>query len=253
MIHLLSIGTLPVAMEVFPAHRHESHWELIYYTQGNGNLSAHGKTHPFAPGRLFCVPPKIIHEERALGGFNNFHLSVEGLELENALIVFDDNAEGDLHAMFSQMHRVFHLKQERWESVLDGLLHALHQTMLSWSGRHRNPYVERFESQLIANLSNCNFSVGQAMKDFPLAPDYFRILFRQETGLSPVQYLTQLRIRHAERLLAGGGADVRIGDIAYMCGYVDSFYFSRIFSKHVGVSPTHYAERARIEGAPPVC
>lgn len=62
--------------------------------------------------------------------------------------------------------------------------------------------------------------------------------FRKYTGNTPLQFLIDIRLNHAMNLLKT--TDCTIGEISVMIGYDNPLYFSRLFSKHVGVSPREY-------------
>lgn len=63
-------------------------------------------------------------------------------------------------------------------------------------------------------------------------------LFRQQTGLSPTAYLIGLRMEHACYLLLN--TDMSVKQIGASVGYEDPQFFSKLFKKHVGVSPLQY-------------
>lgn len=67
---------------------------------------------------------------------------------------------------------------------------------------------------------------------------YFRRLFRESVGTSPIVYAHELRIKRAKELL-GGDYD-SLSDIAQSLGYSGIYDFSRDFKSHVGVSPSKY-------------
>lgn len=69
-----------------------------------------------------------------------------------------------------------------------------------------------------------------------LSIPHFSRLFRQQTGYSPTDYFIHLKIQRALSLLLLSSKTVR--EIAMMVGYTDPYYFSRLFKKTVGVSPT---------------
>ncbi|MHB8128188.1 MAG: helix-turn-helix domain-containing protein, partial [Mobilitalea sp.] len=75
-----------------------------------------------------------------------------------------------------------------------------------------------------------------------ISPYYFSKLFKEETGENFIEYLTNIRIEKAKKLLQN--RDVSIKNICVDTGYSDPNYFSRIFKKQVGVTPTEYRERA---------
>jgi len=67
--------------------------------------------------------------------------------------------------------------------------------------------------------------------------------FRKETGSSLTNFIQQTRIREAIRLF--NTTDFSVSDIAIMVGYQDFSYFSKIFSKHTGMSPSEYKKHQR--------
>lgn len=68
----------------------------------------------------------------------------------------------------------------------------------------------------------------------------FSDIFKEVTGLSPVKYLVEYRLKEAKRLLKF--SNYTISEIADMTGYNDCFYFSKTFKKNVGVCPRKYRE-----------
>jgi two-component system response regulator YesN len=73
---------------------------------------------------------------------------------------------------------------------------------------------------------------------FNVNANYISQLFRKETGATFTQYVTGLRIEHACRLLSG--TDLPINEVAEQAGYSDYFYFSRIFKRAKGTTPSSY-------------
>lgn len=65
----------------------------------------------------------------------------------------------------------------------------------------------------------------------------FAYLFERHTGLSPIQYLTEIRIRRAKILLQSGYS---VAEVSEKVGYIDHFYFSRVFKKQTGISPSKF-------------
>jgi len=71
---------------------------------------------------------------------------------------------------------------------------------------------------------------------------YFSRVFKKDTGLSFVRYLTNLRLERVKELLSGD-ADLTIGEIADSVGFESANYLSAVFKKWYGVSPTEYRQR----------
>ncbi len=81
---------------------------------------------------------------------------------------------------------------------------------------------------------------GQVAHAVHLSPGYFSRLFRQEQGVTFSGYLTSLRLQKAQQLLRTSA--LSIGEIAAQVGYSDPNYFSRVFSKTYGMSPSEFRE-----------
>lgn len=73
-----------------------------------------------------------------------------------------------------------------------------------------------------------------------LSKSHFLRLFKEQTGYSPVDYFIHLKLQHACMLLSVTRQTIR--EISLAVGYEDPYYFSRIFKKVVGVSPSQYRE-----------
>lgn len=71
--------------------------------------------------------------------------------------------------------------------------------------------------------------------------------FKDSTGMTPVDYWTRLRVDQAQELLAATGCSVT--EVAMRCGFCSSQYFSTVFRKYAGVTPTDY--RATLRKSPP--
>lgn len=69
---------------------------------------------------------------------------------------------------------------------------------------------------------------------------YLSKLFRKHTGTNFTEYLTQLRVDYAKKLLAAG--EMSIKEVAYAAGFNSQSYFSKIFKKYAGVAPSEYKE-----------
>jgi AraC-like DNA-binding protein len=72
-------------------------------------------------------------------------------------------------------------------------------------------------------------------EQFQLTPQYVNALFRRELGVTPVEFLNHLRVEKAMTLRRGG---MNVKDTAEAVGFSDAFYFSKVFKRIRGVSPS---------------
>ena len=71
----------------------------------------------------------------------------------------------------------------------------------------------------------------------------FYKLFREEYGMTPLEYRDRLLMRRAVMLLDSG--EISVGEVASMLGFDSVAYFSRFFKKHQGESPSEYMKKHR--------
>lgn len=100
---------------------------------------------------------------------------------------------------------------------------------------HAKQYIE--ENYTLA------ITIEQLARAAEFSPKYFGDLFKKKYGKSVMEYVGELRMQQAKRLMAEN--DTRLRDIAHRVGYVDEFYFSRKFKKLIGTSPTLYMSSRR--------
>ncbi|MCI8994198.1 MAG: helix-turn-helix domain-containing protein [Lachnospiraceae bacterium] len=92
--------------------------------------------------------------------------------------------------------------------------------------------------QIIEGRYATDLSIEKIAKELHYSPNYFGQLFKAETGMSVNEYINQVRIQKAKRMLLEGG--YRIGQIAERVGFGDQQYFARVFKKVVGCMPSEY-------------
>jgi len=88
-------------------------------------------------------------------------------------------------------------------------------------------YHKKITGESIENALETNF-------------DYLNRLFKKCMGITIFQYLNTLRINRAKELLVA--TDMKLYEIAPLVGFKDEFYFSKLFKKYTGVSPSSYAK-----------
>lgn len=78
------------------------------------------------------------------------------------------------------------------------------------------------------------------------SPSYFSNIFKHQTGHSPLNYFSMMKVQRVCQLL--DQTDMRLNQICFKVGIDDSYYLSRLFSKQMGMSPTEYRQRRGVGG-----
>jgi AraC-like DNA-binding protein len=113
-------------------------------------------------------------------------------------------------------------RSERYENKVDTIVAALEYIQLHYAKE---------------------LCVSELAQQFGMERRRFSYLFEQLTGLTPIQYITEYRIRRAKELLRI--SNFSIAKIAEEVGYLDSFYFSRVFKKLTKMPPSIYRKQQK--------
>ena len=104
-----------------------------------------------------------------------------------------------------------------------------------------NPYlgvIKQAKETIEQRYADPNLMLNDVAACVNLSPSYFSMVFSQETGSSFKDYLTGVRIQKARELLRM--TRLKAAEIADRVGYSDSHYFSYVFKKNTGLSPTEF-------------
>ncbi len=100
--------------------------------------------------------------------------------------------------------------------------------------------VSKVKSYIEENYQK-DISLEDVSRLVDISPYYFSKLFKKESGKNFIEYLTEVRMKHAKQFLRNGSYSIK--EVCIMSGYSDPNYFSRQFKKYEGVTPSEFRER----------
>lgn len=228
-------------------HAHGS-WELIYCTGGSGRLVFERGTLPYQAHDLVIIPPQTPHQNESESGFTNVHLNMREprLYLQEPTLLREEGTHFLLDA-FEAAFYLFSSNPTGNSRLLDAygdLIVSLVENSLDTPAH--SSVVGDIKSMIIRNYPDEEFALDQYLHSFPFNYDYLRKLFKSEMGLTPHQFLFDTRLKAAaERLSFPDTAGSSISEVAHLCGFQDPLYFTRMFKKKFGLSPTEYQKEQR--------
>lgn len=98
--------------------------------------------------------------------------------------------------------------------------------------------IKESEKYLEENIYNGKISIQDIADKSNISEVYFRRLFKEKYGTSPIQYINVNRLKTAKNLLVED--NLSVSEISQVCGFLDVYSFSRAFKKWAGVSPSQY-------------
>ena len=222
-------------------HMHTT-WELIYYTSGEGVMIFDDITIPYKEGDIIVVPPNHIHTNHSEHGFTNYFLNLNdsNMNYKAPFKIQDDKNHYILNA-FKAAYYHYNENENR-----DILMIAYGHLLVGYIRTYQkspvhSDIVEIIRANIVQNFSDSNYELDKFLRSLPFSYDYLRKLFKKEMGITPHQYLCDRRLATAAEWLSTAYNDSsNIADVARVCGFNEPLYFSRMFKKKYGLSPSFY-------------
>lgn len=233
------------------------HFAAVLVEAGSGHFESlpSGPVHVQAPA-LFWLFPGVPHTYRPdpagwserwtmfEGTQADALLALEYLAPRHPLLALEGTMVAEVSALFDGLQRDF-TRQTRFAPLLSGawvhrLIVACHVHQLE------QPQLEGRMRVALGALEDAAFApldLAALARAHGFSPATFRRRVRSLTGCSPQEYLTRLRLARAKSLLAR--SEHSVFEVAHQCGFEDPFYFSRMFQKIEGLSPSAFRRQQR--------
>ncbi len=236
------------------------HYLLHYIHSGKGTYHCAGRSYQLGAGHSFLLFPGVPGSYQAdsddpwtyswvafAGDGLAHYLEVAGLTPGNPVYhhAEPDGLEaymaelmeyGAAPSAASQLHAVgilYRLLAFMVENSAIGQLPACTSSNLS-----RGWYLDQALAYIQAHYARPGLSVSTLAKHVGLERSYFAKLFAEELHQTPYQFLFRYRLEKASRLLTH--TDLPIADVAAAAGFQDPLYFTKVFRKHIGRSPSDF-------------
>ena len=237
----------------YPTHSHD-YFEIELIVEGTGKQVLNGQELPLAPGTFYLLTPEDIHSVQPDGPLTHYNISFEEdffsdfLSFERLMACPGKQVElvgEDYHRMVTLMQQLLDESKNsnlpHTHSYMQSLLNCILIELLRYneaeniqstdsSMRHILFYVLRHFREPITMESVAAYA--------HLSTSYFCKTFKKVTGQCFTDYLTNLRVRFAARLLHSTTTGVT--DVCFQSGFNSFSSFSRSFKRHFGVTPTTY-------------
>lgn len=218
---------------------------LIYCVSGKGWVKLNNRKHTVKQGSLFICPPNIQHGYGCdpdcgweiwwvhCGGERIGEYCKEaGLSVDNPVINLGLNDR--LISCFSKLLANLSQKNMNISWIAADALHSLLLAIVSETVNRNVP-----ENSDLINLIDINSrSLEELAAKAGYSKYHFSRIFKEQTGKSPWELVTELKLERSKELLLGSFLSVK--EIATEIGFNHPDYFAKLFARHTGVTPTKY-------------
>ena len=261
--NVIAPGTsYPPHVEMHPANfrsvcvgRRINEYQMVYIPVGHGTLEMEGRDYAIEAGSLFFLFPEIGHayQPDPATGWTEFWVGFRGPQID-ALLANDIISPskplyqlGHQTRLISGFQAIFELVKEQsplyqfrvCAEVMRLLADTLSLERLSAQPTRSHKIVEQAKGFIEDNISRV-FDLEQLGTEMRLSLPQLSEMFKAYTGMTPYQYCIHAKINRAKEILASGESSVKA--IALQLGFDDPYYFSRLFKKKTGVSPSHWCQ-----------
>jgi len=239
-----------------------SHHELILVTGGAGSITIGEKRHPVQEGMLYYIAPGVFHSFEPNPSkpaiFLTVHFSYARVSLyEGKWEVTDDMQPLGLQSaqslkdaysaldLFQKLVDCWNAKLPGYEFMSKTLLQQLFIAIVQHIKKQHptdaaSLKVEKIIQYMLQHISD-KVTLNELSDLVQLAPTYLSRTFKETTGYSVIEFFNRMKIDKAKELLIEG--DKKVKEVAQALGFTDEFYFSRIFKRNEGISPSEYCSK----------
>ncbi len=233
--------------------RHNLDSFLFCYTySGSGKLDYEGNSYALCDGDAFLIDCRNLHTYQTSGSsWEHCILHFEGIPARHLYddftrdngFVFRPKAAVELHKKLNQLLMEYTQISPYREYQVNALLTQLFLSFMTTSDtyRHAQKKMPQQLRDIILHINNHYYqeiSLDDLSSAFAISKYHLCRCFKQYTGCTINEYITQLRIEQAKELLRT--TSMSAYQIGAIVGIADENYFYRLFKKNVGISPHKY-------------
>lgn len=261
-LYITHIGIFPEALgHVRNRPLGSSQFILLYCVDGEGWVEMEGKRKNIAANQLFVIPPKTACRYGASTKnpwtnywihFTGKHAAIYSPSVNQVIEIppSNDSRIEDRLVLFEEMLQNFedHFKLEKvvYANIcLKQFLTSVKHLHIYRSSRkeQENDLVKKVISFMRNNLHK-NIRISNLAGTCNCSSSNIYKLFKQNLDSSPQDFFIHLKMERARKYLTQ--TNLKVKDIGAKLGYEDQYYFSRIFSKHIGQSPANYRKEEKV-------
>lgn len=221
-----------------------SQYRMHLVFKGEGTLKTGAKTYMLSPGTLFFTFPRTSFTLQGSDQFTYLYITFDGSGANAFLDSFHVSPNRFVFEDLDHL-RDFWMRSIRrvTPSNATTLTESVMLYSLSFIEDSRDPSCDANRFDSILNFIDANFrdpslSVKKIADIHFYSEKYLSALFKQKTGIKLTEYINGLRVKHALSLM--DGSSLSVSAIAGKCGFSDPLYFSKVFKKSAGMTPTEY-------------
>ena len=232
-------------------------YQLLYFASGKGYFNFDGQERVITKGNMILFRPgvsqmyNIYAEDKPETYWVHFtgsdvDLLLDYYQMPKNESVFFTGTSPDYQWLFRQMIQELQLQRVNYEDLLNMNLRHIFLIINRYLqegndiGTETLDEVER-ATHFFREHYNEQIIIENYARDHGMTANWFTQSFKKVTKFTPMQYIVHLRMTNAMNMI--DSTDCNITQVANAVGYDNSMYFSKVFKKYTGMTPTEYKRR----------
>jgi AraC-like DNA-binding protein len=232
---------------VFDGWKTISHYKLNFCIDGEGILHTPTGEYPLKKGTVFFCLPSVPYGIETVKDLKFTYIGYMGEKAQAFNHKFNISEGNCVFNEFSHLLDIW-LKAivfppELTEVYAEGLFHCTFAEIASLTVQSESVKNDLQAASLVKkhvdeNFADSNLSLDTLCKALSYNAKYLSNVFSKKFGINFKKYLSDIRINNACNLIKKGFTSIK--DVAFLCGFNDPLYFSKVFKQKLGITPTEF-------------
>jgi AraC-like DNA-binding protein len=214
--------------------------EIVYFLGGHGSTTIQGETYAVKSNCFAIMPKGVEHDQISEDTIDTLCIGLSGSGMHDIHGVWVD-PDGQIKSTLLRLMDELSQKTPGYSMITQGLLYLsvglMRRAIQSSVPQDRKQSLIDRAVHIIEERDG-NLSINEITNQLFISKEYLRHLFYHYTKKSPMQTIIDTRIEHAKNLLHNN--NLTVADVAGECGFENPYYFSRLFKKVTGQTPSDF-------------
>lgn len=251
-------------------NHHHDFFEMTVILEGESFYNINGQLHQLKSGTILLFNPGVKHFEFIPEKKRNkqLHIGIRHFTIERfprdyfpfeTTIIHLSEYNEAFFQTCEEIIRERHEGKSGYDVILKSLVLKLivytlrdkntnelenNDLLLTEDERERQDLVNEVKHYIERNYMK-ELTLNQIAKELYSSPAKISRIFKEQLGDTPINYLIRYRLEKAKTMIENT-QDISVSEVSRLIGYEDAYYFSKLFKKYYGSSPTHYIKKEEL-------
>ena len=217
---------------------------------GKGKFIMDAKEYEISQGDIFF---SLAHHKYKISGDNEFeymYITFDGERCRSLFERFGVSSDQPVFCGYSALtafwqNAILKAESSNMDLISEAVLLYTFGEMTERENTKEQKFVNDIVDLIEESFADGDFNLNTVANELGYNAKYISRVFKKEKQMNFSEYLTNVRLRNAVFLIEQGVTSIK--NVAFLSGYKDAFYFSNVFKKNIGITPTEYIKNRSVQ------